>query len=169
MTINYQVKYWRELDQLKIHVIYLEYYLESTIKIDRALKIILAISSSGSIAGWVIWTNYQFIWASIIAISQVINAIKGYLPYSKRLKSLFGITNDFGALFLAMETDWFNVSEGKYSNEEIHKIHMKFKETRRQIIQKHLGTSPLPNNDKLMQSSIEEAKLYFSNFYGSEE
>lgn len=91
------------------------------------------------------------------------------MPYSKRLKSLFGITNDFGALFLAMETDWFDVSEGKYSNEEIHKIHMKFKETRRQIIQKHLGTSPLPDNDKLMQISIEEAKLYFRNFYGSEE
>lgn len=169
MAVNYQEKYWRELDQLKVHDIYLNYYLENTIKIDRAIKIVLAVSSSGSIAGWAIWTYYQFVWAFIIAFSQVINAIKGYLPYSKRLKSLFGITNDFGALFLSMENDWFNISEGKYSKERIHKIHMKYKEKRRQIIQKHLGASPLPNNEKLMQLSIKDARVYFNNFYSSEE
>ena len=40
----YQEKYWRELDQLKVHIYYLESYLEKTINTDRLLKMFLAIS-----------------------------------------------------------------------------------------------------------------------------
>ena len=161
----YQEKYWRELDQLKVHIFYLERYLENTVKIDRFINMFLAIASSGSIASWVIWKEYSFIWGGVIALSQAINAIKGYLPYSKRLKSLHGITNDLETLFLSMENNWFNVSEGKLTEEEIHKLHMRFKEKRRQIIQKYLGPNPLPENPDMMEKAKENAQFYFNNFY----
>jgi len=125
----------------------------------------LAITSSGSIAGWVIWRDLSFIWGAAIALSQVINAIKIYLPYSKRLKSLQGITNDLESLFLSMENGWFNVSEGKLTDEETHKLHMRYKEKRRQIIQKHLGAAPLPDNNKMMEEAKKNAASYFNNFY----
>jgi len=124
----YQNKYWRELDQLKVHVFYLENYLERTITIDRYINMFLATAASGSIASWVVWKDYSFLWGSIIAFSQVVNAIKSYLPYKKRLKALQGITNDLESLFLVMEDNWFKVSEGLLNKEEIHKLHMRFKE-----------------------------------------
>ena len=161
----YQEKYWRELDQLKVHVFYLERYLEKTVKIDRFLNIFLALASSGSIASWVIWKEYSFIWGAVIALSQAINAVKGYLPYSKRLKALHGITNDLESLFLSMENNWFNVSEGKLTEEEIHRLHMQYKGKRRQIIQKYLGSSPLPENQVIMDKAVKNAKFYFNNFY----
>ncbi len=161
----YQEKYWRELDQLKVHIFYLERYLEKTVNIDRALNMFLAIAASTSIASWVIWKEYSFIWAAIIAASQALNAVKTYLPYSKRLKALHGITNDLESLFLSMESNWFSVSEGRLTEEEVHKLHMRCKEKRRQIIQKYLGTSPLPENDELLKKAQESAKIYFNNFY----
>jgi len=161
----YQEKYWRELDQLKVHVFYLERYLEKTVRIDRSLNMFLAISSSSSIAGWVIWKDYSFVWGAVIAISQAINAVKNYLPYSKRLKSLQGITNDLESLFLSMENQWFNVSEGKLTEEDVHLLHMRYKTKRRQIIQKHLGAAPLPNNNDMMEKAKESARTYFNNFY----
>jgi len=161
----YQEKYWRELDQLKVHIFYLERYLEKTVKIDRMLNMFLAISSSGSIAGWVIWKDHSFVWGAIIAISQAINAVKAYLPYAKRLKSLQGITNDLESLFLSMESNWFSVSEGKLTEEEVHRLHMALKQKRRQIIQKHLGASPLPEESAMMEKAKESAKVYFNNFY----
>ena len=161
----YQEKYWRELDQLKVHVYYLESYLEKTIKTDRLINMFLAISSSGSIAGWVVWKDYSFVWGAVIALSQVINAVKIYLPYSKRLKSLQGITNDLESLFLSMENDWFNVSEGMLTEQEIHSLHMRYKQKRRQIIHKYLGVAPLPNDDNMLESAKNNAALYFNNFY----
>lgn len=164
-----QERYWRELDQLKVHVTYLEHYLEKTVAVDRNINMFLAFSSSGSIGAWVIWKDYSFIWAGIIALSQVINAVKSFLPYSKRLKALQGVTNDLESLFLSMENRWYDVSEGKLTEEEIHKIHMNYKEKRRQIIQKHLTASPLPHNQKLMDKATNNARTYFTNFYVFEE
>tara|TARA_R110002167_G_scaffold286400_10_gene491362 strand:- start:476 stop:979 length:504 start_codon:yes stop_codon:yes gene_type:complete len=161
----YQERYWRELDQLKVHVFYLENYLERTVSIDRNINMFLAIASSSSIAGWVIWKDLSIIWATIIAISQAINAIKPYLPYTKRLRSLQGITNDLESLFLSMEDHWFKVSEGLLTEEEIHKLHIRFKEKRRQIIQKYLGASPLPENRALLTQAKKNTAAYFNNFY----
>lgn len=164
--MNYQERYWREMDQLKVHIFYLEEYLEKTIKIDRGIKIFLAVASSGSIAGWAIWQHISFVWGGIIAASQIVNSVKEYLPYSKRLKALQGITNDLEALFLNFESRWFDVAEGNLTNEEIHKMHMMFKEQRRLIIQKHLGVNPLPHKEHFMRKAIESTRLYFSNSYG---
>ena len=161
----YQERYWRELDQLKVHVFYLESYLERTVSIDRYINMFLAIASSGSIAGWVIWKDISFVWAAVIAISQAINAVKPYLPYAKRLKSLQGTTNDLESLFLVMEDNWFKVSEGALTEEQIHELHMRCKEKRRQIIQKHLGAAPLPENSKLMEQAKFQTRTYFQNFY----
>ncbi len=169
MSNSYQEKFWRELDQLKVHVYYLENYLDNTVRVDRRINMFLAVTSSGSIAGWAIWQDYQFAWAAIIAASQFINAIKSFLPYAKRLKALFGITNELERLFLSMENHWFNVSEGRLTEEEIHKLHMKLKEQRRQIIHKHLGTHPLPHNENVMKASRESAQVYFNNFYNTKE
>lgn len=169
MSSNYQERFWRELDQLKVHVYYLELYLEKTERIERGLNIILAIASSGSIAGWAIWQKYQIAWAFVIALSQLIHAIKPHLPFSKRLKALNALTNDLESLFLSMENHWFNVSEGRLSEEEIHKLHMQIKGTRRQLIQKHIGSESLPKNGKLLAQAVTSTKTYFLNFYSFQE
>lgn len=74
--MSQQERYWRELDQLKVHIQYLDIYLEKTFVRDRNINIFLAIMSSASIGGWVVWQHYAFVWALLIAISQVINAVK---------------------------------------------------------------------------------------------
>ncbi len=132
--MTYQERFWREIDQLKIHICYLEFYLEETIRIDRWINILLAIASNSSIAGWAIWREYSSIWAFIIALSQTINAVKVYLPYSRRLKALQGLANDLEVLFLSMEGDWFEVSKEHLTEESLHKLPMRYKEKRHQFI-----------------------------------
>lgn len=169
MGTNCQQRFWRELDQLRIHATYTEYYYERTIKTDRIINMLLAIVSSGGIAGWAIWNQFQQTWALLVAGSQVINAVKGYLPYVKRLKALGALSNDLESLFITMEGHWFSVSAGHLNEEEIHRLHMKIKEQRRLIVQKHLGTIDMPHNQKMMDRAIESAKSYIVNFYASEE
>ena len=162
---NYQARYWRELDQLKVHAIFLQLYLQKTVKIDRSLNMFLAATSSSSICGWAIWQEYSFTWGAIIAASQLLNATKPFFPYKKRLKSLYGLTNEMEALFLTFENRWFDVAQGKLTIEEIHALHMELKKKRHLILQKHLGQNPLPEDPKLLKKAESQALTYFENFY----
>ena len=77
----YQNRFWNQLKELKVHVFYLQNYAVSSGRYDQSINIFLAIASSSSIAAWALWKEYQFVWACIIAIAQVITAVKPLLPY----------------------------------------------------------------------------------------
>lgn len=99
----------------KIWVSLVNYYSKASImdnmvtryqKYDKRVNMILAITSSGFIAAWSIWNFIPKIWATIVAIAQVIQTIKPYVPYSKYIrtlneksKSLHEINQKFERLF----------------------------------------------------------------------
>lgn len=163
----YQLKYWRELQQLKENLNYIQLYLEKLESTDRAFKIFLAITSSGSIAGWAIWKNLSLLWAIIIASSQVINVIKPFLPYEARLKSLFGLFNALENLMLSTEDRWYDVSEGKLTEKEIHDLQMEVKRKKVDAIIKNLGNNLLPHKESIYLEAVRSADVYFNNFYNN--
>lgn len=57
-------------------------------KYDKRINIWLAIVSSSSIAEWTVWHIVPQLWAGIIAVTQVIQAVKPYFPYSKYIRTL---------------------------------------------------------------------------------
>ena len=85
--------------QIKAWTFYLDIYAEDSYKWDRRINIYGAIASSSSIAAWTIWRSWSFIWAAIIAISQVLTAIKQYLPFGRRLKYLQPFIEDLNKLW----------------------------------------------------------------------
>ena len=54
--------------------------------LDTALNVILAIASSGSIAGWTIGDEYAIYWGGFIALSQRITAIKPLFPFQHTVR-----------------------------------------------------------------------------------
>ena len=165
----YQKKYWKELYALKVHLNYIELYLEDSEYKDKAVNIVLAVTSSGSIAGWAIWHKLGMIWAIIIAGSQVIATIKNFLPYKSRLKDLSGLLRDFEDIILFAEKKWFEVSEGKLTEEEIHVLQFDIRKRKTAALKKHLSTSILPEKLKLLKKAQISADVYFNNFYPVEE
>ena len=113
-----QEKYWKYMVQIKAWIFYLDVYTEDSYRWDKTINIFVAIASSTSIAAWAIWQKYSFVWSIIIAISQVLTTIKGFLPYSKRLKMLVPFMEDLKFLYNKIEYNWFKVcllytSQGK--------------------------------------------------------
>jgi hypothetical protein len=164
----YQEKYWKELYQLKVHLNYVELYLQDSEYKEKAVNIFLALTSSGSIAAWVIWQKVAVIWAFIIAASQVVTAIKNFLPYKERLKALFGLVHDFEDIVLIAEKKWFDVAEGKLTEEEIHKLQFDIRSKKTMALKKHLGSKILPEKAQLMIKAQASADVYFNNFYPKE-
>ncbi|MFC1542773.1 hypothetical protein ACFL4M_02670 [Pseudomonadota bacterium] len=161
----YQDKYWKELYQLKVHLNYLDLYMEDSEFKDKAINIFLALTSSSSIAGWVVWQEAAIVWAIIIASSQVVTAIKVFLPYKARLKSLGGVLHEIEDLMLYTEKKWFDVSEGKLTEEEIHELQFEIRTRKTKALKKHFGNNTVPEKSKLFNKAQESADIYFENFY----
>ncbi len=162
---QYQERYWGQLKELKTHVIYLHNYAASSEWWDKAINIILAITSSSSIAAWAIWQEYQIVWAVIIAISQVITAVKPFLPFRQRLKPISDLNDHIQEISLECEKHWFSVAEGELTEKEIHDLYISMKDKSLKAEKKSLKDIVLPKNSKILKKAEEETELYLSNTY----
>ena len=85
---------------------------------DTTLNVIPAIASSGSIASWTIWDEYAIYWGGLIALSQLITALKPLFPFHKHVHTLNHRCYKQELLFLELIEMWQNLcdkSEGEDS------------------------------------------------------
>jgi hypothetical protein len=161
----YQKKYWNQLKELRVHVYYVQLYAEQQSRYDHWLNIFLAVTSSSSIAAWAIWTEYQMVWACIIASSQVIAAVKHLLPYKKRLNALNKLGDILSLIALKAEKDWFYVSEGTWDEEQIHSRWVALKEDALSAENKSLNGVTIPKNKRLLIIAENDADVYLNSAY----
>lgn len=164
-----QEHYWKEFYRLKVHVCYLELQLGKTESADRALKIFLAITSSASIGGWAIWKEYAAVWGTAIALSQVVNAIRQYLPYKERLRALSGLLSDLEELQIQVESRWLDISAGELNEVEVRKALNDLRVRRMKAFKKHFPDNTIPEDAKLFEKAEEKTLAYFGNFYSEEQ
>ncbi|MEG7597098.1 hypothetical protein H2659_17795 [Vibrio cholerae] len=161
----YQLRYWNLLKELKAQIAYLHGYAAKDEWTDKALSIFMAIASSASIATWALWKEHQMVWACIIALSQVVTAIKPFLPYRKRLKAMSELNNQVQAIFLEAETIWYKVSEGLLTEEEIHEETVRLKGRILSAERASLNGIVLPRKIKLKEAAENAADEYFTENY----
>ncbi|WP_456655720.1 hypothetical protein [Bradyrhizobium sp. JR3.5] len=149
---------------LKRDALYVDLWLAQTELIDRGIKAFLAIAASSSIGGWLIFQQYAFLWAAIVAASQVLQAVKEYLPYKNRLKALAGLSVDLNALCLVAEDQWYRVSNGTEFDDDIHDLRMQLKRKKLAALQKTFPVAGLPKKAKLVEKADAEAEQYFSSY-----
>lgn len=162
MQINTQNRYWDVFATIKRDAIYINRCHGSVETIDRWISIFSAITSSAAIAGWAIWSQYSFAWGIVIAASQVLNAVKPYLPYKARLKALSNLGPDLDALALTAETDWFKVSRGMLNDDEIYGLAMTLKKKSQQAQNKHCKGLSIPDSKRHLAFANKEAETYMT-------
>lgn len=173
--MDVQQRYWQEFLDLKRDVYYTEQYRIATEAIDRNFNMITAAASSSAVAGWIIWReninmfgisiNLNLIWMLMIMFSQLINAVKEHLPYKKRLLSLSALTIELNSLALVMESDWFKVSKGLLTEEEINNLHMDVKRKKLQATTKCFPDMSLPLDKRLLARADADAKVYVQTYF----
>jgi hypothetical protein len=163
-----QTRYWNEMVQLKVHIFYLSYHCRSADQRDFWLNCVTAVASSGSIAGWAIWESYGFVWGFVIAISQVIMAVKHLLPYAARKAATNNACKDLERQFIKAESDWYNVAEGMLTEEEIHRKTMAIKKGKLDTANKHLSAMVLPRKENYVCGAAKDAEDYFNALYFKE-
>ena len=150
--------------QLRASVYYLQAYQIHSEKWDNRIQIFLAITSSSSIGGWVIWNEYGIIWGCVIAVSQVINAIKGFLPFQKRAKQIGSLNTEVEKLALDAESQWYSVFEGRLTDEDIFDLVTKLKQQKLEASHKHFKDQALPTKSKYITEAEERTRAYFQTY-----
>lgn len=160
-----QARFWKEFHQLKVQVIYVQELLLEAERNERLAKMTIAITSSASIGAWVIWKEWAWVWAAIIAGSQVFSAIHPHLPYRERLKTYSSVLRDLEKLFINAEHKWHSVADGSMSNQQINMERMQLQKKKGEILDKYMSHSVFPSNPKITDRAEIEAAKYFSYYY----
>ena len=111
---------WNQMQNSKFKEFYIDLLLEKYQKRDRTINIFLVIVTSTSISAWAIWQipYLAWLWAAIIAISQIISLIKPYLNYTKYAKELNEKHFLLQTLNVEYEKLWVSFKFEKISNEK---------------------------------------------------
>lgn len=160
-----QQTYWSKMYNYKYSFFYLAQHFQKNVKTDRTIKIISAIASSTAIGAWATWTNLAFFCGFIIVVSQVVTAVNEFLPYKKRIPELSTMLAQLSALYIEVEREWFNVSSGEYTEEEINTLTYDFAQRWSEIDSKFFTEDALPVDDELKAKAESEAKKYFANTF----
>jgi hypothetical protein len=160
-----QLRFWNELKMLRGQMEYLNLYILYCERIDRLLKMFLAVSSSGSIAAWAVWQQFTYAWGAIIAGSQVVSAVKAYLPFEQRLKATTDVSSKLEGLFLQWETTWQKVAAGELAEDEIASRIARLKQAKINVVEISLRHCPLPDKPALRHRAAEMADSYFHSIY----
>jgi hypothetical protein len=120
-------KIWASLCNMQFKEYYIDFQINMFQKYDRNINIFLAFTSSTSIAAWAMWKDYAFVWALIIAISQIITVIKPYFPYYKYVKELNIKYARIGNINIEFEKLWDSLKREKLTEDEASEIYYKLK------------------------------------------
>jgi hypothetical protein len=116
-----QKLYWDQMFELKVAASYIRLYRDHLGRWVTRLGVLKAVASSASIAAWVIWKEYAFVWGAIIAASQLADALKDVFPFAKKHKAASALAMTLDNLFIDVQLEWEYIFAGRYSDEEIMK------------------------------------------------
>ena len=163
-----QQRYWQAFADLVRDARYIDLCHARTEMIDRGLNMFSAIAASTAIATWAVWKEHAMVWGTIIAASQVLQTIKPFIPYNRRLKGLSSLSPELHALAITAEGDWFKIANGALTEEEIQACYIKLKRKALDLSTKHFPNSTMPQNAKLIGRADKIAQSFLSTHYASD-
>lgn len=161
----YQQQYWNELVQLKFESEYLSELIAVDQAWERRHEVILALSASSAIGGWVLWSELGFLWAAGIAASQVLSAVRHLSPRRDRLRRLPGMRAELQRLLLAAERGWFDVAEGLADARQSHDMRLDLREKLADATDRWLAEMSLPRHQRLLARADRATDDYLALHY----
>jgi hypothetical protein len=150
--------------ELKVAIGYIRRYRDSLGRWVSGLGTLRAIASSGSIAAWALWKEYALLWGAIIAISQVVDALKDVFPFTKKHKAASVHTITLAAMFIDAQLEWENIFSGRYTDDQIMKLRHKLMKLQHDAERVNFPDG-LALRESLFTQAEHDAKEYFKSTY----
>lgn len=160
-----QERFWRLLIQFKADSFYTAQYVARSERWDNGLNIFSALVASGSVSAWAVWQKLDWVWAALVAASQVLTVVKQYLPFKKRISPLRAVSFLYDDIFLKAESNWYAVSKGSLTEKEINDLIFSLKTEHSKAWKKSVGNLTIPISKSVQESSDLLTADYFTQTY----
>jgi hypothetical protein len=132
----------------------------------RRIGIVKAVASSGTIAAWSIWKDYALAWGIILALAQLIDAVKEYIPEQKKQRAASDLAETIDFLFIDAQFQWNSVKDGSLDSNEIMARWRKLAMLRLEAERKFFPDG-IPGADQLRALAQDQSDAYFRATYGA--
>jgi len=153
MSDETRVQIWEDMLNAKMNVRYFKHLIKRYKNLELSMKILLALSSSGTVAGWMIWNKIPGLWQTLSAVAAVIAIINPLLNYPKLISKLANLHGEWVWLTSEHEKLWVALNEGREIN-----ILEKFNSLRSKQVAVRRAESDVPYNSKLVQTCQKEVR-----------
>lgn len=140
----------KELVDCKYHCFLLGSRVRYFQKLENYINMFLAVMSSGSVAAWTIWKNCGFVWGGLIAFSQLVSALRPYIPWGKFVHTLNSKCYKQEALFLELDSLYTDYKDGTLNKEHAKSV--------LRNIKKHLNENEFFDDDDDFEFSPQDVK-----------
>lgn len=157
-------KFWAVIVDMKIAERYYWHYGQRSKFWNNIITGLCLIASGTSISAWYCWRMFPYIWAIILAISQIISVCKPLLPFSERLTACKYIGQDIEQMLVDLEYIWgatgSGISDDQFRN-YVAEYEKKYIATENRFSKEGL----FPQKMKLHQKAQDEAETFFKTRY----
>lgn len=101
-----------ELKDCRFHADCMALKVKDFRRYEKCLNIFLAITSSGGITSWIMNNDWGLYCGGVIALSQLVNALKPLFPFTKHVHTLNTRCYKQEALFLELDNLWYELKDG---------------------------------------------------------
>lgn len=119
IVMNTQKQYWAAMTHCKHELLCLEEVYRRTVRLNRVIKLTIAVSSSTAATAWTIWGVFPHLWSAIVILGQFLLILADVTPFQKRLFEVSAVTSELGVLYRKIERGWTSVSQGKLTEDEV--------------------------------------------------
>jgi hypothetical protein len=161
-----QLRYWILLSQFRFSLFYYQEHLRRNIDWNKATKIITAILTASSVAGWKIWEQFSTLWTVIISVSQVVLILNEFLPFETRVSDISKLVDALSYIFGKMENRWFDVQKGKLTDDQINDLMTEYNDIYREVKRNLLKNDYLKHTKTVSEQSTIRMKQYMNKFKG---
>jgi hypothetical protein len=99
---------WNNLANIKFKALYTCECSRIAGLLERVLAFLLAITSASTVGAWTLWKQHGTIWASIIAVGQILLIALPHVPFLKSEKAFLEMSFEFENLYLRYEQLWYD-------------------------------------------------------------
>jgi hypothetical protein len=100
---------WNSMLTAQMNVCYWSHLASRSAQREKWIKIFLAVTSSGTVAGWSVWTEYAIVWKVLSGMSAVLAVSLPILDYSGRVAQLNKVASKCAQLRLGYDQLWAQI------------------------------------------------------------
>lgn len=121
----------------------------------------------GGMGSWVIWQKYGWIWAAVVAVSQLLASVRFLFPFDARIGALQYFLPDLHDMLIDVEHLWGEIDRKpeNYTDDKISKLVLKHTKQLAELEKKYLKDISFPHSKYCNDKASSEMNKYMGNLY----